>query len=147
MCTSSDVTNLLLATKERSAQPVPKPVQPVVTAPSLSSSPTNSESNYRLSLSPSNGSTSSTPDSTHSFPFGSHTDSLVAAETTPNRPPRPTEAIEVPEVIAFDKSCCVGGVGVASIGVKNVSGDRWVQGHLQCLSIHHDDNMVSVLHV
>ena len=36
---------------------------------------------------------------------------------------------------------------MASIGVKNVSGDRWVQGHLQCLSIHHDDNMVSVLHV
>ena len=37
-CTSSDVTNLLLATKERPAQPVPKPVQPVqpvVTAPSL----------------------------------------------------------------------------------------------------------------
>ena len=125
-----------------------KPVKPV---PSLSSSPSDSESRYHLSLSPSNTSLSlsgrSTPDPAFSFqatPTSSHVPSTLKPDPVPVLPP--AEAIEVPGVVSFGDLCCVGGVGVANINVKNISSDRWIQGHIQHHLLYHNDSTVSVLY-
>lgn len=128
-----------------------KPVKPVQPVPSLSSSPTNSESQYRLSLSPSNTTLSSgrstpnvsfqaTPTSSH-VPLAVKPGPVFLSSILPS-----AEAIEVPGVVSFGDLCCVGGVGVANINVKNISSDRWIQGHIQRHLLYHNDNTVSVLH-